>query len=455
MSFVGDLRTVLREPRFGRLFGTRLVSQAGDGVFQVALASFVLFSPERQATAGKVAGSFALLLLPYSVVGPFAGVWIDRWRRQRILLVGNLVRAALVATLTVLVAAGADGPMFYAAALAVFSVNRFFLSALSASLPHVVKPDHLIMGNSVSTTVGALATTLGGGLGGGVRALAGANDTGSALVMAGAVLLYLGSALLAKPIPDTSLGPSANGNRPSTTAALHYVLLDVRDGARHAWQRRRAARALAAITVHRFGYGIQVLMILLLYRNYFHRSDDTGAGLAGLAAIAAVSALGYLVGAVLSPGATRRWGQERWIAGLLAGGAVVTLAGGLPFRQGPLVVAAFLLGMVAQGGKVTVDTIVQESVDDTFRGRVFSFYDILFNASFVAAAACAAVTLPTSGRSRPVVAAVAVAYLATAAVYAWRSGVLRPGAPRPVSTPERPGPAAEPTRTAPTPPPPG
>lgn len=455
MSFVADLRTVLREPRFGRLFGTRLVSQAGDGVFQVALASFVLFSPERQATAGKVAGSFALLLLPYSVVGPFAGVWIDRWRRQRILLVGNLVRAALIATLTALVAAGADGPLFYAAALGVFSVNRFFLSALSASLPHVVKRNHLIMGNSVSTTCGSLATTLGGGLGGGIRALVGANDTGSALVMAGAMLLYLGSALIAGPIPDTALGPSAHVERLSASAAVHGVLRDVRDGARHAWQRRRAARALAAITVHRFGYGIQVLMILLLYRNYFHRSDDTGAGLAGLAAVVAVSAAGYLAGALLSPGATRRWGQERWIAGLLAIGGVVELAGGLPFRQAPLVVAAFLLGAVAQGAKVTVDTIVQESVDDAFRGRVFSFYDILFNASFVAAAACAAVTLPTTGRSRPVVAALAVTYLATAAVYAWRSGVLRLGVSSPVTAPERPDPAPEPSRTAPTPPPPG
>ena len=78
---------------FRRLLLVRLVGQFGDGLLQVGLTSFVFFSPERAATPARIAAGFAVLLLPFCLVGPFAGVLLDRWSRQRILLVTNLVRA--------------------------------------------------------------------------------------------------------------------------------------------------------------------------------------------------------------------------------------------------------------------------------------------------------------------------------------------------------------------------
>ena len=92
----GSVRALFREPGFGRLFATRLVSQSADGVFQASLASAVLFNPEHATDPGTLAAGFSVILLPYSLVGPFAGVFLDRWRRQRVLLVANIVRAAIV-----------------------------------------------------------------------------------------------------------------------------------------------------------------------------------------------------------------------------------------------------------------------------------------------------------------------------------------------------------------------
>ena len=72
---------------------------------------------------------------------------------------------------------------------------------------------------------------------------------------------------------------------------------------------------------------------------------------------------------------------------------------GLPFRLGAAAGRALLPGLRrAAGAKICVDTIVQEQVDDDFRGRVFSFYDTLFNVTFVVAAVAAAFMLPRSGR---------------------------------------------------------
>src|SRR3954464_4449117 len=179
---------------FRRLLGTRLLAQFGDGVFQAALAGTVLFNPQRAADPVAVAAGFAILLLPYSLVGPFAGVWLDRWSRRQVLLRANLVRAGLVAVVAALVLGGVQGPAFYAAGLAVFSVNRFVLAALSAGLPHTTDDASLVSANALSTTSGAVATVVGGGAARGVLRRQGAGKGGYAAVGASAALPYVAAA---------------------------------------------------------------------------------------------------------------------------------------------------------------------------------------------------------------------------------------------------------------------
>jgi MFS family permease len=107
----------------------------------------------------------------------------------------------------------------------------------------------------------------------------------------------------------------------------------------------------------------------------------------------------------------------RWIAVCATAAAILEPALGLPFATVPLLVAAFVLGLTTQGAKIATDTIVQSSVDDGFRGRIFSVYDVLFNVAFVAAAAVAALMLPPDGRSVPMVITVAVIYGAVGAMF--------------------------------------
>lgn len=424
MAFAGDLRRVLRERWFGRLYATRLTSQTGDGAFQTALASYVFFAPERQTSASQAAAAFATLLLPYSIVGPFAGVFIDRWRRQRILLIGNLLRSGMVVWVVLLVTLLPAGPLFYVVSLAVLSVNRFFLASLSAALPHVVRNELLVTGNSLSTTSGTLVTLLGAGIGFGVRSLAGGGNAGVAAILLVAATFYLASSLCATTIGDRLLGP----DRPpgdDARRALRNVMREVSAGARHVWAHRPAGLALGAIAAHRFCYGVSTIATLLLYRNYFPHAGSADRALAGLATVVVASGLGYCVAALITPAATRHWGRERWIVALFAAAAVVEVVLGAPYRQLPFLGAAFFLGIVSQGSKITVDTIVQQSIEDGYRGRVFSFYDISFNVSFVSAAVFAALALPSSGKSYVVLATVAAGYAVTAVVYGWRTAKLR------------------------------
>ena len=80
----------LRSPDFRRLLIMRIVSTIGDGLFQASLITSLVFSPDEQTTTKGFALASLVIGLPFSVIGPFAGVFIDRWSRRRILIVGPL-----------------------------------------------------------------------------------------------------------------------------------------------------------------------------------------------------------------------------------------------------------------------------------------------------------------------------------------------------------------------------
>jgi MFS family permease len=364
--------------------------------------------------------------LPYSFVGPFAGVLLDRWRRQRVLVWSNLLRCLLVGMVALEIATRVQGLLFYATALLVTSVNRFFLAAQSAAQPHVVDPPRLVTGNALSTTSGSVAAVLGGGLALLLQPVVGDGDSGYAVIALASTLGYGSSAFLARRFGPDQLGPDAVQR--SQRERLVDVARGLVAGARHVAERREVASALTAIGAHRFFYGISTISTLLLYRNYFTDHGLFQAHLAGLGQVFAATAVGTLTAAAITPAAVRRFGKHDWITGLFAAAAVTEIALGLPYTMQTLLPAALLLGIVAQGSKICVDTIVQEQVEDDYRGRVFSFYDTLFNVTFVAAAVVAALVLPVSGKSYFMLGVIAAGYAATAIAY--RLAVRQRGTPR-------------------------
>ncbi|MFC9131671.1 MFS transporter [Streptomyces sp. NPDC057099] len=415
MAVVRDLRVLLRFQGFRRLLAVRLLSQGADGVYQVALAAYVVFSPEKQTSAAAVASAMAVLLLPYSLVGPFAGVLLDRWRRRQVLLYGSLLRALLASATALLMLSPAPDWLFYVSALCVTAVNRFVLSGLSAALPRVVDADRLVIANSLSPTAGTLAATAGGGLAFAVRLVVADSDAAVVLVGAG---LYLCAAVASLSMARELLGPDRTSVGERLGPALTGTARDLAAGVRHlaAPQRREAAWALAAMSLMRFCYGALLVMLLMLCRYALTSTTDDGLALLGLAL--GVSGAGFFAAAVVTPWAAGRLGPGRWIVVCAGAAALLEPALGLPFATAPLLVAAFVLGLTTQGAKIATDTIVQSSVEDGFRGRIFSVYDVLFNVFFVGAAAVAALMLPPDGRSVPLVITIAVVYAAVAAAMA-------------------------------------
>ncbi|MPZ61182.1 MAG: MFS transporter [Propionibacteriales bacterium] len=427
MQAVRDLRWLLRGRGFRKLFLVRVGSQLSDGVFHVALASYVLFSPERQTTPEAIAASFTAVLLPFSLLGPFTGVLIDRWSRRQILLWSNLLRAVVMLAIAGLVALDSAGFALFVTALLALSVNRFLLAALSASLPHVVDHDRLVMANSITPTCGTAAYLVGLLAGGAVREtivlLGGPADV---VVLLTASVAYVGAGALAMRMRRGQLGPDFDPARPSVREHVRHIMVGLSDGLRHLRERREAAYGLAVIGSHRFFYALSTVATILLYRSYFNDPSDTDAGFAGLTIAVLVSGAGFVTAALVTPIATERISLQSWVFVLLMVAALVEVVPGALYTEPTLLVAAFVLGLSAQGVKISVDTMVQAAVDDAFRGRAFAIYDVIFNVAFVAAAALGALILPPNGKSYGVLALIAFGYAATAAAYA--RAHHRPGA---------------------------
>ncbi len=426
-TFVTDLRIVLRERDFRRLFTTRLISQTGDGVFTAGLGSYVFFNTTTFPDPASAASAFAVLYLPYSLIGPFAGVFIDRWSRRQILVYSALLRSLFVVLTAGLVAGGQLGAPLYVSVLLVLGVNRFFLSSLSAALPHVVPEDKLVMANSVAPTAGGIMASAGGLIGLGVHVATGSGQAGSAITLLAGGGCYLLAGVMARTMRRDLLGPDAS-ERPGgpVLSEIADVAAGLMAGARYVLRRRGPAAALGATGANRLLYGVLFLMSILLYRNYFYRSAGANTALSHFTVLVLVSAVGYGCAALITPVLTRRLSKPAWMALLMASGGVVMAALGETFSQPAYLAIGFWLNLVGQGVAICSTTILQEQVDDEFRGRVFAFYDMMFNVTFVAGAALSAAFMPVTGRAPVIIALVAMGYLAAAVAY-WLAGREPPG----------------------------
>jgi MFS family permease len=407
---------LMRDTRLARLLRIRWSGQLADGIFQSALASFVLFSPERQATAVSAAIGFTVVLLPYSFVGPFVGTLLDRISRQRAILFSNLLRVVTLLLLSFFIFQGYVGLQITIIVLIAFGVNRLILAGLSAGLPLVVDSQSLISANALAVTGGSVFVVIGGGIGLGVRQLlnltATADHADAILILLGA-FGYLIAALFTSFVAKSEIGP-----RPHEIVKGSFTqgFREMREGFRFLEDHADATRGIVATALHRGGLTALTLTALLLERNTFHDPKNSEAGLAGLSVDLSIAALGFVIGAVMAPYGVRRFGRHRWIRlSIAAASASVVL---LIFIRNPvtLAITAFLAAAFGQSVKVTNDALVQSKIDDFYRGRVFSVYDVMVNGAIVLGALSAAVLLPVSGDSWRVPAFIVLTWFLVAVV---------------------------------------
>ena len=393
------------------------MGQLTDGIFQSSLASFLLFSPERQPDAKSAAVAFAVVLLPYSLVGPFVGTILDRISRQRVILFANLFRAFTLIFIAGLIRNGATGIELTIFVLVAFGVNRLILAGLSAGLPLLFDTsgtegrNTLVSINATAVTGGTVFVVLGGGIGIGIRGLlegsVNANQADGYLVLLSASSFFI-AGLLALRLKKDQLGPLPHEVRRQSVVGAYQEMVE---GFKLLRNIKDCFLGISATAVQRGGLTALTLMALLLNRNTFNDPANPEAGLAGFAFAITVAGIGITLGAVIAPFGVKKYGRHAWIRYSLLASAVLPIA--LAFEQNEffLVATGFFAGMAGQGVKVTNDALVQSKIVDEYRGRVFAVYDVMVNAGIVSGAIIAAFVLPPNGVSSLLPALIAITYI--------------------------------------------
>jgi MFS family permease len=400
------LRSVRDLPEFRRLLELRLVSQFGDGLFAAGLAGAILFNPEREATPLAIAGAFAVLFLPYSLLGPFAGALLDRWDRRLVLVGANIGRLLLVLVVAAVLQAGVSDPPILVAALIVNGFTRFVSSGLSAALPHVVPRDRVVTMNSVATATGSLAAGFGAVFMVLPRWLFGADDTGAATIILIVAIPVSIALWLSWRFPPHMLGPDDSARAVHGSAA-YAVATGWIHGARTVASVPTVAATLSGLAAHRMAFGINSLLMLVIVR---HSDTQEVAGFGTAVLFGAATGTGALLAAAVMPMAVARWGRYATANTSLAVAAAIQLAG-VGLQVPMMMVCGFLLGIAGQVVKLCTDSAMQLDVDDALRGHVFAVQDSLFWITFVLAMALSAIVIPDDGHQPWLVVAGSGVYL--------------------------------------------
>ena len=397
-----------------KLLQVRWTGQLTDGMFQSALASFILFSPERQPDAVKAALAFAVVLLPYSIVGPYVGIFLDRFSRKRVVQLANLFRAFDLLIIAYLIYKGSTGIVLTLFVLISFGANRLILAGLSAGLPLLVNKKELVSANALAVTGGTIAVVIGGGLGIALKSILDVSNTGDfvdgilILISAGGYLL---AALFAMRFSKAEIGPQPH-EVPQEIRGFGEVLQGFNILKKHG----DALRGIFATGVQRGGITALTLMALLLERNTFNDPRDPDAGLRGFAYALAIAGIGIGLGALAGPYGVAKFGRHKWMRISMIAPIGFLIVFGLFPNEFMMIATAFFVGGFGQSFKITSDALVQSKIADEFRGRIFAFYDVAVNGAIVSGAMIAALTLPPGGASLVLPWLIAISYTITALV---------------------------------------
>ncbi len=371
---IDDASELFRNRSFTALMGAQWLGQMADGLVATALAKLVTFGgaagfdPESARTPREALLIILLTFLPYTLFSPFVGVLIDRWDRRRLLIGANAVRAVILLLIVVVGLGRLGDPALYVSLLLVLAGTRLLLAIKGASLPAVLGERDLLQGNSISQAGSAVFQLVGAG-----AAFVASAAVGTPVILAVGVVVYVlatGAAWF-----TGSLGYATRVT--PLRQEVGRIFRDMLEGFREVARRAAAGLALTSFLVIRTLLTFTVLATAFISRE-FVVEQSTSTAVAG-----AVGALGAVAGFVTAAMVRRRVRPIRIVTGaLVLGGAGMLAFGGIINLAG-ISLMAFTVGISFFLGKVGVDTMMQEALADSFRGRGFSLQDIAYNFSWI------------------------------------------------------------------------
>lgn len=350
---------VVRSRSYFPLWLGQMVSSFGDTLHYIALVVLVF---QLTGKGIAVAGLVAVEVVPVLVLGPLAGVVIDRFSRKAVLVGADLFRAALA--LSLIWPQGTWHAYLVAAGLA--AGNTFFNPTVLAVMPALTTEEQRLAANSVAWSTGRLVQILASAFAGGLIAFLG---TGPAFAL-NATTFVVSAALIARLRIPAHAGQLGIGAR----RGLRNYLGDARVGLAFALRDRLVSRLLIVQALASFATGATGAMLVVLSERHLHLRP------AGFAWLIGAIGVGALLGPLIPNALARDYRDARWlfVPYVVRGVGDVLLAVFTPLPVALLIL--FVYGLNTSTGMVVFNSTVQGAVPDTVQGRVFTLLDVTWSA---------------------------------------------------------------------------
>jgi MFS family permease len=404
------IRDVLRIPDFRRLFAGQVVSDIGDGI---TLFLVLLVINDLTGSTTALALMAIAEAVPAFTVGLVAGVYVDRWDRRRVMLVADLLRAAIVLSFA-FVQTPELIPLFYVLGFTQASIATFFRPARGALLPHIVPAEGLASANALAQGSQVVGAVIGTGLAGLIFATFGSGVAGFAIDSATFLISF---AFIAR------ISPAAG--RVTAERAAAAASESVRSGVLEGLRIVRGSRVLSGVVlaagISMLGLGaVNVLFVPLLVR-------DLGVNPAWMAGIELAQTTAMILAAATVAFLARHFAPTTIISVGLAGiGVCIGLMAGVN-AVWQVAIILFAVGLSVTPLQAMLQTLVQTAAADATRGRVVSLLQASLSTASVASMAIGGVLGDLIG-IRPVYLVAAGIVLAAAglSVYLFRGESGRP-----------------------------
>lgn len=397
------LRAVLGRPQFTLLVVGQTTSQLGDKLHHMALLNLIAAAAAVSTSGIELAKLASAVTLPVVLFGPIAGALVDRWNKRATMIVCDLLRALLVATIPFIYhLTGSIWPV-YVMAFVVALLGLFFNSAKMALIPNLVEHEQLLAANAALTSIGRLATVAGIVGGGLLVSWTIWERVGWTGYEAGFYLDALSYAISVLSLVAITVLSAAHARRAASRGDAFIMAADV-VRSRMVSLASDMRQTIGLIRTHhdlRFAFATVVLLGALAASIFVVMTASVqtvmGQGTRGVGFLGGLLAAGMVVGSLLVGTIGKHWNKRHIILfGCFVVGALMIL-GSIRYSYVVFTPVAFLGGLVLAPVMISQDTLLHEAAPATARALIFSTRDLVLGAAFMGSALLVGSGVPLLG----------------------------------------------------------
>ncbi|MCX5687366.1 MAG: MFS transporter [Candidatus Omnitrophica bacterium] len=373
---MAHVRELLKNKNFFLLWFAQIVSNFGDRLNQMALIGLIYI--RTPGSTIELAKLLSFTIIPVFIIGPIAGIYVDRWNRRTTMIACDIIRGLLVLTIPLIVKYSTSMVPIYIIVFIIFSVTRFFVPSKLSIIPDIVHKDKLLLANSLSSTTMMIATIVSFGFSGIIVAVFGPQAgfyIDSASYFISAILVFFVAVKLKENIELSGASTKL------TDISRRTIVGDIKEGIEYLKGHKDIRMVANTMFLIMAGVGSIYIVIIVFIQKALQSSTKH------LGLLVMFLGVGLFLGSIIYGKFGSKFSKRKVINfGLLTTGLTIVLfticLKFIPsfFIAGLL---SIVLGIFSAPIIVSSNTLLHEVTHDEMRGRIFSSLEIVMHVGFL------------------------------------------------------------------------